>query len=311
MSTTRLPRTLVEAIRYFSDEQVCIDFVAGLRWENGPECPKCGHGEAYWLAARKVWKCKAKGCAKQYSVKVGTIFEDSPIKLDKWLCAIWLIANSKNGISSHELGRSIGVTQKSAWFMLHRIRLAMQTGSFDKFSGSVEVDETFIGGLARNMHKDVRARKIVSGRGGADKTVVMGARSRDGKVTAAVVPDRSTATLGAFVRDHVEPGSNLYTDSLGQYRALAGDYDHATVDHAAYYVDGQVHTNGIENFWSLLKRGLHGTYISVEPFHLFRYIDERVFTYNQREATDLTRFSTVVEMVAGRRLTWAQVTGRA
>ncbi len=306
----RLPTTLIETIRYFSDEDVCVQFVASLRWDNGPVCPQCGGSEHYYLASRRVWKCKDKTCYKQFSVKVGTIFEDSPIKLDKWLCAIWLIANSKNGISSHELGRAIGVTQKSAWFMLHRIRLAMQTGSFDKFAGEVEVDETFIGGLARNMHKDVRKRKIVSGRGGNDKTAVMGARSRDGMVAAAVVGKRSPATVGAFVRDHVEPGSNLYTDAYGGYRALAADYEHETIDHATHYVEGQVHTNGIENFWSLLKRGLHGTYISVEPFHLFRYIDERVFTYNHREADDLARFSTVVEMVAGRRLTWQQVTGR-
>ncbi|HXH57005.1 IS1595 family transposase [Iamia sp.] len=309
MPTQRLPRTLVEAVRYFSDEDVCVQFVASLRWENGPVCPRCGSDAHYYLASRRVWKCR--DCAKQYSVKVGTIFEDSPIKLDKWLCAIWLIANSKNGISSHELGRAIGVTQKSAWFMLQRIRLAMQTGTFERFDGTVEVDETFIGGKARNMHENVRKRKIVSGRGGADKTVVMGAKSRDGKVTATVVPDRNPATLDAFVRDHVAEGSNLYTDGLAGYRALADDYDHATVDHANVYVDGQVHTNGIENFWSLLKRGLHGTYISVEPFHLFRYIDERVFTFNHREADDLTRFATVVEMVAGRRLTWDQVTGRA
>lgn len=304
----RLPRTLMEAIRYFSDEDTCVQFVASLRWEDGPTCPRCASTEHSYLTTRRVWKCK--GCKKQYSVKVGTIFEDSPIKLDKWLCAIWLVANSKNGISSHELGRSIGVTQKSAWFMLHRIRLAMQTGTFEKMTGEVEVDETFIGGKARNMHADVRKRKIVSGRGGADKTVVMGARSREGKVTATVVAKRTPADVGAFVRDHVEPGSNLYTDAYGGYRHLADEYEHATVDHAHTYVEGQVHTNGLENFWSLLKRGLHGTYISVEPFHLFRYIDERVFTYNHREADDLSRFQTVVEMVAGRRLTWQQVTGR-
>ncbi len=313
VSEQRLPRTLVEAIRYFSDEDVCVKFVASLRWENGPVCPRCAGTEHYWLAKRRVWKCKDRDCAKQFSVKVGTIFEDSPIKLDKWLAAIWLIANSKNGISSHELGRAIGVTQKSAWFMLHRIRLAMQTGSFEKFDSDdpVEVDETFIGGLARNMHADVRKRKITHGRGGNDKTIVVGALERGGQVRATVVPDRKGPTLDAFVRDTVEPGVTLYSDDHAGYRVLADDYAHETIDHATTYVDGQVHTNGIENFWSLLKRGLHGTYISVEPFHLFRYIDERVFTFNNREADDLARFSTVVEMVAGRRLTWDQVTGKA
>lgn len=290
---------------------MCVQFVASLRWENGPVCPRCDGTEHYYLASRRVWKCKDKTCHKQFSVKVGTIFEDSPIKLDKWLCAIWLIANSKNGISSYELGRAIGITQKSAWFVLHRIRLAMQTGSFDKMAGQVEVDETFIGGKARNMHAVDRKRKIVSGRGGNDKTAVMGARSRDGKVTAVVVGKRTPANVTAFVRDTVEEGSALYTDAYGGYRALGADYEHETIDHATTYVEGQVHTNGIESFWSLLKRGLHGTYISVEPFHLFRYIDERVFTYNQREADDLTRFATVVEAVAGRRLTWEQATGKS
>jgi len=310
MATDRLPTTLMEAIRYFSDEDVCVQFVASLRWADGPICPRCEGTEHYYLASRRVWKCKDKRCHKQFSVKVGTIFEDSPIKLDKWLCAIWLIANSKNGISSYELGRANGITQKSAWFVLHRIRLAMQTGSFEKFDGEVEVDETFIGGKARNMHADVRKRKIVSGRGGNDKTAVMGARTRDGKVTAAVIGKRTSANVNAFVRDTVEEGATLYTDAYGGYRALGADYEHETIDHAETYVQGQVHTNGIESFWSLLKRGLHGTYISVEPFHLFRYIDERVFTYNNREADDLARFSTVVEAVAGRRLTWQQVTGK-
>ncbi|MBX3283962.1 MAG: IS1595 family transposase [Actinobacteria bacterium] len=296
----------MEAIRYFSDPDVCVEFVASLRWEDGkPVCPECGGMDHSFLTTRRLWKCKA--CKKQFSVKVGTIFEDSPLGLDKWLCAIWLIANSKNGISSHELGRSIGVTQKSAWFMLHRIRLAMQTGSFDKFDGIVEVDETFIGGLARNMHKNKRPK----GTGFVGKTIVAGALNRGGEVTARVVPNTKTTTLTGHVEDVVEPGATVYTDAHSGYRTLARDYEHATIDHATHYVDGQVHTNGMENFWSLLKRGLHGTYISVEAFHLFRYIDERVFTFNHREATDLGRFSTVVEMAAGRRLTWDQVTGKA
>jgi len=308
----RLPTTLIEAVRYFSDEQVCIDFVAALRWADGPRCPRCDSPAHSYLTTRMVWKCR--DCKKQYSVKVGTIFEDSPIKLDKWLCAIWLIANSKNGISSYELGRAIGITQKSAWFVLHRIRLAMQTGSFDKFDGIVEVDETFIGGKARNTHKDVRKRKI-TGTGGKDKTLVVGAIERNAwgpsQVRADVLPDRSKPTLQTYIRETVEQGAAVYTDALPSYSGLSRDYEHGTVDHAAKYVDGQVHSNGIENFWSLLKRGLHGTYISVEPFHLFRYLDERVFTFNHCEASDLGRFQTVVEMAAGRRLTWGEVTGKA
>ncbi len=302
------PANLLEAIRYFSDLDVCTEFVAKLRWPSGPFCPRCGVMEHSYLSTRRVWKCK--GCKKQYSVKVGTIFEDSALGLDKWLPAIWLTANSKNGISSHELARALGTTQKSAWFMLHRIRLAMQTGSFDKLDGAVEVDETFIGGKARNMHKDVRKRKI-TGTGGKDKTVVVGVRQRDGEMRASVVADRKRATLHAHVAKNVEPGAAVYTDALESYSGLSRDFTHETVDHAELYVEGQVHTNGVENFWSLLKRGLHGTYVSVEPYHLFRYLDERVFTYNLRDLTDFGRFAAVLGMASDRRLTYAELTGRA
>ncbi len=309
MAERALPSNLIEAVRYFSDPDVCSAFVADLRWPNGPECPRCGVDQFSYLTTRRLWKCK--GCKKQYSVKLGTIFEDSAIPLDKWLCSIWLIANSKNGISSHELGRSVGLTQKSAWFVLHRIRLAMQTGTFEKMDGTVEVDESFIGGKARNMHRSDVPRKIHQ-QPNKGKSIVVGARSRDrGQVRASVVPNPQRDTLQPYVRDNVSAGATVYTDAHSGYTGLEGEYTHRTVDHATHYVDGQVHSNGIENFWSLLKRGLHGTYISVRPFHLYRYLDERVFTYNHRESTDLGRFTTVLEMVSGRRLTWAQVTGKA
>lgn len=311
MSTKeRLPTTLLEAIRYFADLDVCTEFFAKVRWPQGPYCPRCGCVEYSYLTTRRLWKCKA--CKRQYSVKVGTVFEDSALGLDKWLPAVWLIANSKNGISSHELGRSLGVTQKSAWFMLHRIRLAMQTGTFEKLDGEVEVDETFIGGKARNMHKRERISKMGSATTGyAHKTIVAGARQRDGEVRAAVVPNIHKGTLQAHVRENVEPGSAVYSDALRSYSGLAADYAHEVVDHAETYVDGQVHTNGIENFWSLLKRGLHGTYVSVEPYHLFRYLDERVFTFNLRDRTDYGRFAAVLSMAAGRRLTYPELTGKA
>jgi len=303
-----LPETMIEAIRYFFDLDVCTEFVAALRWPDGWACPRCGVMDHSYLTTRRLWKCK--GCKKQTSVKVGTIFEDSPLGLDKWLPAVWIVANSKNGVSSHELARSLGITQKSAWFMLHRIRLAMQTGTFNKIDGIAEVDETFIGGKARNMHEVDRKRKI-TGTGGTDKTIVVGALERGGKVRATVAADRSRTTLQGFVRDNVAEGATVYTDALNSYTGLAADYDHATVDHAVAYVNGQIHSNGIENFWSLLKRGLHGTYVSVEPYHLFRYLDERVFTFNTRDLTDLGRFATVLGSVAERRLTYAEVTGKA
>ena len=303
-----LPTNLLEAVRYFSDLDVANEFVAKLRWADGPVCPRCSSTEHSYVSTRRLWKCKA--CKRQYSVKVGTIFEDSPLGLDKWLPAIWLAANSKNGISSHELARTLGITQKSAWFMLHRIRLAMRDETFSMLSGTVEVDETYIGGKARNMHAAQR-KATPSGRSLlGNKTPVLGMIERGGKVHARVVGDLRSRSLRSHITDVVEEGSSVYTDAFASYKGLGRDYDHRTVDHAVQYVDGNVHTNFIENFWSLLKRGLHGTYVSVEPFHLFRYLDERMFTFNMRDLTDLGRFTLVLGQTAGRRLTWVQVTGK-
>ncbi len=311
MSTKQLPRTLLEATRYFADLDVATMFVAKLRWPDGPVCPVCDGTEHGYISTRRLFKCKNKTCRKQFSVKQGTIFEDSAIPLDKWLAAIWLIANSKNGISSHELGRAIGLTQKSAWFVLHRIRLAMQTGSFDRFDGETEVDETLVGGKARNMHAHIRKERIHGPI--ENKTIVAGALNRsDGgpsQVRAQVVANQRHGTLQKYVHTNVEPGSTLYTDAHVSYRSLAGEYDHQVIDHAETYVNGRITTNGIENFWSLLKRGLHGTYVAVNPEHLFRYLDERVFTFNMRKMTDLERFQTVLGHVAGRRLTYASLIG--
>lgn len=305
MSPKPLPTSLLEAVRYFSDLDVCNTYVASLRWPDGPVCPSCGGLEHSYVSTRRVWKCK--GCKRQFSVKVGTIFEDSPLGLDKWLPAVWLAANSKNGISSHELARSLGITQKSAWFVLHRIRLAMQTGSLMKLSGEVEVDETYIGGKARNMHKADRERRLRGKTGMHGKTAVVGSLQRDGEIRAEVVRSVRRRTLHDHIEDNIEAGATVYTDSHRAYESLEG-YAHETVDHAEAYVDGRVHTNGLENFWSLLKRGLNGTYVSVEPFHLFRYLDERVFTFNQRHLDDLGRFEMVLSSVTGRRLTYADLT---
>ncbi|MGC2192038.1 MAG: IS1595 family transposase [Candidatus Dormiibacterota bacterium] len=305
MRENKLPGTLIQAIRYFSDLDVATEFFAGLRWPDGPICPRCSGRSHSYLAARRLWKCKT--CKRQFSVKVGSIFEDSPLGLDKWLPSVWLIANSKNGISSHELARALGVTQKSAWFMLHRIRLAMQTGSFNKISGTVEVDETYIGGKAANMHKAAREVRI-AGRGNVGKTGVQGARKREtGTVHAEVIGDDS---LAANVAKWVEPGSVVYTDDARAYHGLGKTFAHSSVVHDSEYVRGAVHTNGIENFWSLLKRGLHGTYVSVDPAHLSRYVDERAFTYNLRDLTDLDRFVALLGNVAGRRLTYSELTAR-
>lgn len=303
MDTPKIgPQTLVEAIREFADPDVALQLVASLRWPKGVSCPRCGHGSPMFLQTRRIWKCR--GCRKQFSVKVGTIFEDSPVSLDKWLAAIWLIANAKNGISS--LARSIGVTQKTAWFMLHRVRLAFQTGTFGKLSGIVEVDETFIGGKARNMHK---GRRPVKGRGTVGKAVVMGLLERHGEVRTRVVASTRKGTVQRQVREMVELGSGVMTDALRSYDGLSSDYAHRVIDHAEAYVQGNVHTNGMENFWSLVKRCIKGTYVSVEPFHLFRYLDEQTFRFNNRKGNDADRFSRTLGSVAGRRLTYKRLIG--
>jgi transposase-like protein len=302
------PKTLREAIVYFGDPDKAFAAAIALRWPKGITCPRCGSTEHSFISTRKIWFCK--GCKKQFTVKVGSIFEDSPLGMDKWMFATWLVSNCKNGVSSCEVARHLGITQKSAWFMDHRIRHAMQSGSFNKLSGQIEADETFIGGKARNMHKDKRARKI-TGTGGKDKTAVMGILERGGRVVAKVVDNTKKKTLQSEVRKHVLAGSALFTDSLKSYEGLT-EFQHEVIDHAVAYVDGEIHTNGLENFWSLLKRGLNGTYVSVEPFHLFRYIDEQAFRFNHRkDASDADRFKTVMGNVSGKRLTWKELTGKA
>jgi len=294
---------------YFADPVRCFEYAVKLRWPDGNiTCPRCGSDQHSFLSTRRMWFCK--GCKKQFSMKVGTIFEDSPLGMDKWMAAFWLLVNCKNGVSSCEVARDIGVTQKSAWFMMHRLRLAMQAGSFMKLKGEVEVDETFIGGKARNMHLAQRQRRI-TGTGGKDKAVVMGVVERGGEVRATVIPDRKRETLHAEVKKQVEAGSALYSDELLGYDGLASEYAHKVINHAVAYVDGAVHTNTLENFWSLLKRGIHGSYVSVEPFHLFRYLDEQMFRYNNRkELDDRGRFEQAMSTVAGRRVTWKELTGK-
>ncbi len=306
------PKSLQEAIIYFSNPDNCIDYLALSRWPDGVICPTCGSTKVKFRANRRTWTCSSHHAKREFSVKVGTVMEDSAIPLDKWLTAIWLVTNCKNGISSYEIARDVKVTQKSAWFMLHRIRLGLQDEFFgSKLGGEVEVDESFIGGKARNMHASKRQRRI-TGTGGKDKTAVMGILERGGKIRTAVIPNRKRKVLQDEVRKHVEAGAALYTDALMSYEGLATDYVHQVVDHAVQYVDGRVHTNGLENFWSLLKRGIAGTYVSVEPFHLFRYLDEQMFRYNNRkDLDDAGRFNLAVSQIVGKRLTFAQLTGKA
>jgi transposase-like protein len=312
-----VPKTLVGAITYFSNLDNCIDYLANRRWPKGVTCPTCGRADVSYVPSRRLWQCKTRHPKAQFSVKTGTILEESLLGLDKWMPVMWMVANCKNGVSSWEIHRSLGVTQKTAWFMLHRIRLGMQDTFYGTKIGGpgseVEVDETFIGGKARNMHKHKKA--TLTGRIDDDKTVVVGFLERGGKVRTQIVNQRRKKNLQPIVRDKVQAGAALYTDALKAYIGLNSDYDHAVVDHAVEYVNGRVHTNTLENFWSLLKRGLHGTYVAVEPFHLCRYLDEQMFRFNNRATADnpmndADRFSLLCSQIVGKRLTYATLTAK-
>lgn len=324
-------KTLQAAIKYFADPERTRLYFVVRRWPDGVTCPRCGSSNVAWQAKYNRWQCNERHPRRQFTCKTGTVMEDSPLSLEKWMMAMWMICNCKNGVSSYEIHRDIGVTQKSCWFMLHRIRLAMHEGSFmTKLGGDgreVEVDETFIGGKARNMHKSVKARRITGqGHNVDDKVIVMGVLERGkgskktkdktvSQVRSQVIPDRKKETLQPIVKEQVLAGSALYSDELWGYDGLHSEYEHKVIDHACEYVRGRVHTNGMENFWSLLKRGISGTYVSVEPFHLFRYLDEQEFRYNNRgnkfhPINDGQRFSMVLSQVVGRRVTYKELTGK-
>lgn len=313
MKPNDTPKTLLEAVKFFDDYENCHRYMIAARWPDGVvHCPICGSAHVTYMANTRRWKCYGKHPRPQFTLKVGTIFEDSPIPLSKWLPTVWLLTCCKNGISSYEVARALGVTQKTAWFMLHRVRKALQSGTFVKLGGEVEVDETFIGGKARNMHIAQRRRRI-TGTGGKDKAMVVGFVERGGKIQTTVIENRKKRILQDEVKNRVEAGSALYTDELRSYDGLEGEYAHKVINHAVAYVDGRVHTNTLENFWSLLKRGIHGTYVSVEPFHLHRYLDEQTFRYNNRssELGDSGRFLLALSQVVGKRLTYDELTGKA
>jgi transposase-like protein len=308
------PKTLQEAMVYFADPDRALNFFVGMRWPNGVCCPRCDSANVSFTAKRRVWTCNACPDRRQFSFKVGTIMEDSPISLDKWLVGMWLITSAKNGISSYELHRTLGITQKSAWFLSHRIRLGLQNGTIEKMSGTVEVDETFIGGAARFMHKTCRKAKGIK-TGPMHLTAVQGLLERHSKgksrIILKVMKNRREREATKHVKEYVLKDSHVYTDKLASYQNLgASDYTHKVIDHAEKYVDGVVHTNGLENFWCLLKRGIKGTYVSVEPFHLFRYLDEQAFRFNERKSTDVERFLKAIPSLVGRHLTYSGLTGK-
>ncbi|MGA3171432.1 MAG: IS1595 family transposase [Chthoniobacteraceae bacterium] len=314
-----MPESLLEAVAYFADEDRAHDFFVKMRWPEGVRCAHCGSenvGKMVRSGNRRLWNCKA--CKKQFTAKIGTVFNKSPLPLSKWLPALWLVVNAKNGISSCELARALKITQKSAWFMGHRIRASIQRGGGIVHSNGVfECDESYIGGKSRNMHADKRAQKITSN-GPAGKSIVMGLLARHGenmphsKVVARVVKTSKAHDLVTHVFENIPFGSEVHTDTLRSYACLAGGWEHKVVDHAEAYVQDGVHTNGLENFWSLLKRTLKGTYVHCAPFHLYRYLDEQTYRFNERKhkTGDQGRFMDAVKTTAGRRLTWGGLTGK-
>ncbi len=316
------PKTLTEAIPYFTDADNCLNYLKARRWPTGVACPKCGRTDVSFVPSRRLWQCKTRHEKAQFSIKTGTILEDSPLGLEKWLPVMWMVANCKNGISSWEIHRALGVTQKTAWFMLHRIRLGMQNnptyGKMTKIGGpesEVEVDETFVGGKKRNMHKD-RALRYEQKGGAQGKAIVMGMLDRTTRqMRAQVVPNVQRDTLQAEVLKNVKYGTKVYTDDAVAYDKLHWRFVHEVVNKTESYVRGRIHVNGLENFWSLLKRGLNGTYVAIEPFHLFRYVDEQVFRYNNRATkdnpvNDADRMSRLCSQLIGKRLTYAELTAK-
>jgi transposase-like protein len=307
------PQTLREAVQYFADPDRCMEFMIAVQWPDGRvRCGRCDSDAVTYMKSCRRWLCRS--CKNQFSVKINTIFEESPLGFDKWLPAVWMIINAKNGISSCEIGRALGVTQKTSWFMLHRIRLALQDGSLCKFAGNVEVDETFIGGKARLMNTKQR-RKRKKGTGAIAMTPVQGilqrtTGSKSSRVALMPVRSLDKAELQGNIKDQVLKGSIVYTDEGGGYAGLSREYTHHVINHAECYAKGHVHTNGLENFWSLLKRTIKGTYVSIEPFHLFRYLDEQAFRFNERKDTDSGRFLKGILGVVGKRLQYIVLTGK-
>lgn len=311
------PKTLQAAVLYFADPVNCREYLMARRWPNGVTCPTCGSTKVTFSEKHNRWQCGSHHAKRQFTTKTGTIFEDSPLSLDKWLIAMWMVINCKNGVSSYEIARDLGITQKSAWFILHRLREIMRDSNAPKLSGHVEADETFVGGKVQNMHRKSKRNIQAKNDGNWGKTVVLGLLEREGGVRAAVAPTRSHYDIHSNTLANVEAGSTLFTDEHNAYQSLPpGTFTHEIINKLEGYVKGRIHVNGMENFWSLLKRGLKGTYVSVDPVHLQAYVDEQVFRFNSRKNSDdepikdAERFSMVVSQIVGKRLTWDELTGK-
>jgi transposase-like protein len=304
----KTPRTLIEAIRMYADPEVARLYFASVRWPNGVACPRlgCGSADVRAIAGKRPrWICRE--CKNDFTAKTGTIFEDSPIGFDRWLPALWILTNTKNGTSSCELAKDLGVTQKTAWFMFHRIRAGMASGTFEKLRGPVEADETYIGGKATSTRVNPETGNLMPTGAQENKTIVMGIVERKGSVRAFVIEDTLRATLHDKIKEHVTKNSTVYTDGWKAYQKLIG-YAHFVINHDERFVDGRIHTNNIENFWTLLKRTVKGTYICPRPWQLLRYVDAQAFRYNARELNDGERFTLTVKGADGKRLTYKNLT---
>jgi len=291
-------KSLPEFLDYFKDEEICKQYLEQQRWGGNPVCPFCGHTHVYRTA--RGYKCANKECYKKFSITVGTVFENSKIKLRTWFAAVYLITAHKKGISSLQLSRDLGIGQKAAWFMLHRIREMLRTKAPEMLEDMVEADETYIGGKSKNKHASKRTPNS-QGRSVKDKTPVFGIIERQGKVHTRVVPNTQGKTLKPIIKEMVKEGTIVITDEWLGYAGLNKHFPHEVMNHQrAEYVRNTSHTNNIEGYWSHFKRMIYGIYHQVSPKHLNRYCDESTYRYNTREIKDLDRFEHSMTQVAGR-----------